>query len=166
MLLVSSACHTLPPGSYMPHVLIFIVLFLKCFLFFFPWCGPLKKKSLLNLSQCCFCFFLFCFGLAFWPWGMWDLIPLIRDQTSNCRFGRWSLNHWTTREVPHLSSLHLKDPYLGWAFPTNLYTISSPLLVIAHCLSPPLLYILFLCHYGAYCFDWQPDWLVICPLPQ
>ena len=34
------------------------------------------------------------------PWGMWDLSSLTRDQTRTPCIGRWSLNHWTTREVP------------------------------------------------------------------
>ena len=38
------------------------------------------------------------FGL----WGMWDLSSLTRDQTHTPCIGRWSLNHWTDREVPHL----------------------------------------------------------------
>ena len=56
------------------------------------------KKSLLNLFQYYFCFMGF---LGFWLWGMWDLS--FQNQGSNqfisC-IGRWSLNHWTTREVP------------------------------------------------------------------
>ena len=57
---------------------------------------------------------------------MWDLSPLIRDRTSNPHFGRWSLNHWTTREIHHFSSLHLEDwfrvglPYL------SVYTFKFP----------------------------------------
>ena len=31
--------------------------------------------------------------------GMWDLNSLTRDQTHTFCTGRWSLNHWTTREV-------------------------------------------------------------------
>ena len=37
--------------------------------------------------------------LAFWPWGMWNLISLTRNGTHTPFMGRWSLNHWTTREV-------------------------------------------------------------------
>ena len=50
----------------------------------------------LNSSQYCFCL-MFRF---FWPWGMWDLSSSTRDWTHISRFGRRSLNHWTTREVP------------------------------------------------------------------
>ena len=49
-------------------------LFFKVFSFFF-WCGPFLK-SLLNLLQHCFYLMLF----FFWPWGMWNLNSLIRDQ--------------------------------------------------------------------------------------
>ena len=50
-------------------------LFFKVFSFFF-WCGPFLK-SLLNLLHHCFYLMLFFF---FWPWGMWNLNSLIRDQ--------------------------------------------------------------------------------------
>ena len=42
---------------------------------------------------------LFCV-LVFWPQGMWDLNSLTRGQTHTPCIGRWSPNHWTTREVP------------------------------------------------------------------
>ena len=47
--------------------------------------------------------------LFFWPWGMWDLSYLSRDWTRTPCTGRWSFNHWTSREVPILgdSSLYL-----------------------------------------------------------
>ena len=45
--------------------------------------------------------------LGFWPWGMQDLSSPTRDQTGTCSVGRWSLNHWTTREeVPDHSLLN------------------------------------------------------------
>ena len=50
--------------------------------------------------------------LVFWPRGMWDLSSLTRDQTCTPCIGRWSLNHWTTREVPRgcvLQKLFLKQ---------------------------------------------------------
>ena len=40
------------------------------------------------------------FFFFFWSQGMWDLSSLARDWTHNSCNGRWSLNHWTTREVP------------------------------------------------------------------
>ena len=38
--------------------------------------------------------------LFFWPRGMWDLSPLIRDQTCIPCIGRRGLNPWTARQVP------------------------------------------------------------------
>ena len=38
--------------------------------------------------------------LDFWPQGMWELNSLTRDRTCTLCIGRWSLNHWTTWEVP------------------------------------------------------------------
>ena len=35
----------------------------------------------------------------FQPWGTWYLSSLTKDQTQAPRTGRWSLNHWTAREV-------------------------------------------------------------------
>ena len=43
--------------------------------------------------------------VAFWLQGMWDLSFLTRCWTHTPFSGRWSLNHWTTREVPDLSFL-------------------------------------------------------------
>ena len=43
--------------------------------------------------------FLF-YVLVFWPQGIWDPSSLARDWTCTPCIGRWSLNHWTTREVP------------------------------------------------------------------
>ena len=40
-----------------------------------------------------------CF-VFFWWKGMWDLSSLTRDQIHTPCIGRWSLNHWTAREVP------------------------------------------------------------------
>ena len=42
------------------------------------------------------------FALVFWPRGMWDLSSPTRDWTHTPCIGRWSLNHWTVREVPNL----------------------------------------------------------------
>ena len=47
-----------------------------------------------------------CYNIAsvlcfvFLPQGMWDLSPPTRDWTWTPCLGRWTLNHWTTREVP------------------------------------------------------------------
>ena len=65
---------------------------------FFPlifWCRSFLK-SLLNLLQYCFCFMFW----GCWPWGMWVLSSLTRDQILTLCSGKQSLNHWTTREVP------------------------------------------------------------------
>ena len=42
--------------------------------------------------------------LVFWPQCTCDLSSPIRDRTRTPCIGRWSLNHWTTREVPLLFS--------------------------------------------------------------
>ena len=79
-----------------------IVWFELGFFFFFRfffWCGSFLM-SLLNLLQYCFCFIV----LVLWLPGMWDLRSLIRDQTHSTWTKRWSLNHWTTREVSGMSS--------------------------------------------------------------
>ena len=38
--------------------------------------------------------------LGFWPQAMWNPNSLVRDWTCTPYFGRRSLNHWTTKEVP------------------------------------------------------------------
>ena len=58
-------------------------------------------KSLLILLQYCFCP-TFCF---FWSWGRWNLSSPTRDRTPTSWIGRWTPNHWTTREVPESSFL-------------------------------------------------------------
>ena len=81
-----------------------ITFFKKLFQFLkdFFKCGSLLK-SLLNLWQYC----LF-YVLGFSSWGMWDLSSPTRDWTATPFIGRQSLNHWTTREVPHiLNQAHL-----------------------------------------------------------
>ena len=54
------------------------------------------SKSLLNLLQYC----LYFVSWFFWPQGTWNLGCLARVPTHTPCFGRQSLNHWTTREVP------------------------------------------------------------------
>ena len=72
------------------------------------WHGPFLK-SLLNSLQYCFCF-TFCFVLfCFWLQGMQDLSSLTWDRTSVPCTRRWSVNHWTTREVLCLHSNHLRN---------------------------------------------------------
>ena len=49
-----------------------------------------------------------CYGIAsvyvlvFWPGGMWGISSLSRDWTWIPYTERWSLNHWTAREAPHV----------------------------------------------------------------
>ena len=82
------------------HFLLFYFIFLILKILFF-WMWMIFFKSLLNLFKYCFCF-MFWF---FWPRGMWDLSSLTRDWTCTSCIGRWSLSHWTTREVPVNHSL-------------------------------------------------------------
>ena len=44
------------------------------------------------------CLFLF-YVLVFWTWGLWDLTSPTRDPTHTHYTRKWSLNHWTAREV-------------------------------------------------------------------
>ena len=64
----------------------------ESFFFFLIWT---VFEVLLNLLQCSICF-MFWF---FWPWDMWDISSLTRNWTYTSCIGRWSLNHWTAREV-------------------------------------------------------------------
>ena len=87
-------CWRLPPSCHLVSNSFF-------FLRFVFWCGPFLKSSL-NLLQYCFHFtFLFFFLFFFGLWGMWDLSSLTRNRTHTPCIGRWNLNHWTTRELPH-----------------------------------------------------------------
>ena len=76
------------------------------------WCEPFLK-SLLNLLQ--YCPF---HVLVSWPRGMW--ISPTRDWTHTPCIGRQSLNHWTTREVPILSTCkhYIQKNPLSKNFPT------------------------------------------------
>ena len=77
------------PHSHFTYLYICFSLFLR---FFFG--GPFLK-SLLNLLQYCHCFKFLFFGHK--PRGI--LAP--QDRICATCIGRRSLNHWTTREVPH-----------------------------------------------------------------
>ena len=55
--------------------------------------------------------FLF-YVLVFWPWGMWDLSSLTRDQTTP-HTGRQRFNHWITREVLQFLSFNLCIKTIG-----------------------------------------------------
>ena len=65
------------------------------------------EALLLNLLRFCLCIFIF---LVFWPQGMWDPSSPTRSLTHTPCIGKWSLNHWTTMEVPLVDfSLISKD---------------------------------------------------------
>ena len=66
----------------------FLKIFKKIWTFFI--------KSLLNLLQHYLCFMFW----LFWLRGMWGLSAPTRDWTWAPCIRRWSLNHWTTTEVP------------------------------------------------------------------
>ena len=53
---------------------------------------------------------------------MWDLSSLIRARTCAPALEVWSLNHWTTREVPHglLHITYLKSAFSPSFFPFSL----------------------------------------------
>ena len=55
---------------------------------------------------------------VFWLQGMWDLSSLTGDQTCTPCIERWSLNHWTTREVLRLflSVIEMSDFYCWIAY--------------------------------------------------
>ena len=69
--------------------------FIQEMMYFFLKGSIYFLKSLLNLSHYRSCFM---FRVS-WPWGMWNLSSLTRDQTSMPCTGRQSLNHSTSREV-------------------------------------------------------------------
>ena len=50
--------------------------------------------------------FLLFYTLVFWLWSMWALISPTSDWTHTHCMRRWSLNHWSAREVP----ISLRDP--------------------------------------------------------
>ena len=58
---------------------------------------------------------------------MWDLSSSTRDWTPTPCIGRWSLNHWTEREIPSLLSL----------LPSPAPAISSLFKSISHSPCPP-----------------------------
>ena len=76
--------------------------------------------------------FLF-YVLVFWLWSMWDFSSSTRDWTPTPCIGRWSANHWTTREVPimlvlmqrvcHESALPFSNFYQMWLKQINHITL-------------------------------------------
>ena len=63
--------------------------------------------------------------LFFWPRGTWDPSSPTRNQAPTPATGRWSLNHWATREVPGLFS---SFPYCS--SPISEYFISQTLVFV------------------------------------
>ena len=105
-------CHFLlqgifPPQGSNPHLLRLLHWQVDSLPLVTPRCANFLKrfckkcelflKSLLSLSWIA-SFFVFLF---FWPWGMWDLSSPTRDRTCTPCIEMQSLNHWTTKEVPH-----------------------------------------------------------------
>ena len=65
-----------------------------------------------------------CFWV-FWPCSMWDLSSPARGRNHTPFFGRWSLNHWTTKEVPKHSFKKKEGPHYSVQF--NLSVVSDSL---------------------------------------
>ena len=68
----------------------------------FP-CGSDGKESVYNIAS------IEHFGVL--APGIWNLSSHKSDKTHTACIGKWSLNHWTTREVP---SKCIYEPYLTW----------------------------------------------------
>ena len=58
-------------------------------------------KAFMEFATILLLFYVLGFFFFFWPWGMWYLSSLIRDQTHTPCMRRQSFKHWTTREVQH-----------------------------------------------------------------
>ena len=56
---------------------------------------------------------------------MWNLVSLIRNRTQVPCIERWSLNHWTTREVPTHGHFNMKC--IQTPFTLTLISSLSPL---------------------------------------
>ena len=76
------------------HSAFLVCLFLR--LFFLFLCGP-SLESLLNLLQYCFHFMVWFFGCK----SLGISVPQPGIEPTPVCVGRQSLNHWTTREIPH-----------------------------------------------------------------
>ena len=86
--------------------------------------------------------------LVFWPRGMWEHSSPARDRTCTPCIERWSLSHWTTREVP-----------------TIIFLKRVKLLMFSHrsCLFPSLwtVCILFTCPIVPWKFYWFTEHFVL-----
>ena len=112
--------------------------------------------------------FLF-YVLGFSPWGMWDLSSPTRDWTATPFIGRQSLNHWTTREVPHILnqahlSMHRNTHTLTFThahrhtLPSTLPTLFSH--SIYHILSHAIIYSFYKCLSPYATLPACPEWNV------
>ena len=88
------------------------------FLLRFSWCGSFFKVfiefvTILFLFHavvfwiCYHIVSVLCFLFLFLFQGMWDLSSTTRNQTHIPCFGKWSLNRWTTIEVPKPDALYI-----------------------------------------------------------
>jgi len=98
-----------PDGLFLSHFLVKSlgfegslswVFFLNILFFFLVWT---IFKVFIEFVAILLLFYIF----VFWPQGMWDLSFPTRDWTCIHRVEWWSLNHWTTREVPELGLIFI-----------------------------------------------------------
>ena len=84
--------------------------------------------------------------LVFWPRGTRDLSPPTRGPTRTPCIGRWSLNHWTAREVPFLYVFFKKicsyNLFLTSHSPTSCSSCSKTLSQIFDSFVFPLLFVI------------------------
>ena len=120
-----------------------------------------------------------CLFLFFWPWGIWDLSSLNKDQTHDACIGRWGLHRWTIREVPvpqffilgiypevellsHMRILFLILKDSSYSFPQWLYHFIFPLRMqkssIFSTSSPTLICLFLPCHMACLMLVPQPEW--------
>ena len=71
-------------------------------------------KHCFKISAAFVTMLLLFYVMVFWLWGKWDFSSLTRDRTHMPRFGRWSLNLWTAREVPKSLFLQLEFTKFLW----------------------------------------------------
>ena len=62
------------------------------------WISSLSMDHLKIFIEFVIMLLLF-YVFGFWLQGMWDISFLTKDGTHTLYIGRWSLNHWTAREV-------------------------------------------------------------------
>ena len=92
----SSLVTSYSSASFVLLLILYSVFFISVILFF---------KDFLNVGHFLKVFVEFFIAsvdcvLVFWSWGMLDLSSLTRDWPHTSCNGRWSLNHWISREVP------------------------------------------------------------------